>query len=206
MNDTVRLLVFFALSILMRAAGPIIRMSPNTVHINDPDFIDQVFAGPGKKRDKGQQTINGLGGSPTALGSKKHDLHRSRRSAISPFFSKQNIRRLEPTIVSELHQIYKRLDQHLESGLPIDLKALFRAVTLDIISGYAFGDNPVNIGKPDLNKPYFDAYHQMVMTWHIGCYFPWIGHIMRKLPIAAVTMLMPTAKHGIDTIQASVLS
>ena len=32
--------------------GPIIRITPHEIHIDDPDFIDQLFTGPGKRRDK----------------------------------------------------------------------------------------------------------------------------------------------------------
>ena len=183
--------------------GPIVRISPDAIHVNDPEYIDQIYAGPGKKRDKGQRTINGFSGSPTALGSQKHDLHRSRRAALSPFFSKQNIRRLESTIIDVLHQIFQRLDQHIETKLPVDLSLLFRAATHDIISEYAFGEGSVSLGRPDLNKPYFESYHKMVMTWHIGCYFPWIGRIMRRLPADVVGLLVPTARNSIDTIEVS---
>jgi cytochrome P450 len=186
--------------------GPIVRISPNIVHINDPEYIDHVFAGSGKKREKGQQTINGLAGSPTVLGTTNHDLHRSRRAAISPFFSKQNIRRLEPTIVEIVQLIFQRFDEHIKSGLPLNLSLLFRATTHDIISNYAFGEGIVNLRKPDLNQPYFDAYHQMVLTWHLGCYFPWIGQFLRNIPPAAVTVIMPTAKTHIETIQVRILN
>lgn len=181
--------------------GPIVRISPSIVHINDPEYIDLVFGGPGKKREKGQQTINGLASSPTVLGTANHDLHKSRRGAISSFFSKQNIRRLEPTIIEILQLIFQRLDEHNKTRLPLDLGLLFRAATHDIISNYAFGEGSMSLARPDLNQPYFHAYHQMVVTWHIGCYFPWIGRLMRKLPPAAVTVLMPTAKNSIETIE-----
>lgn len=193
-------------SLVIESPGPIVRISPDTIHINDPEYIDHVFSGPGKKRDKSQKIINGLGGSPTVLGSMKHDLHRSRRGALNPFFSKQNIQRLEPTILDILHLMFQRLDENIESQLPINLGLLFRAATYDIISDYAFGEGPTSLKRPDLNQPYFEEYHQMVMTWHIGCYFPWIANIMRRLPPAAVVMLMPTARTSVETIEVRFFS
>ena len=32
--------------------GPIIRISPHELHVNDPRFIDQLYASRGKKRDR----------------------------------------------------------------------------------------------------------------------------------------------------------
>ncbi|KAL9609721.1 MAG: hypothetical protein Q9167_005529 [Letrouitia subvulpina] len=32
--------------------GPIVRINPHEIHINDPEFIDEIFAGPSKPRDK----------------------------------------------------------------------------------------------------------------------------------------------------------
>ena len=32
--------------------GPIVRINPYEIHINDPEYIDEVYAGASKKRDK----------------------------------------------------------------------------------------------------------------------------------------------------------
>lgn len=32
--------------------GPVIRVNPDEVYINDPEFIEEVYAGPTKKREK----------------------------------------------------------------------------------------------------------------------------------------------------------
>ena len=32
--------------------GPIVRINPHEVHFNDPEFIDSIFPGPGRKTNK----------------------------------------------------------------------------------------------------------------------------------------------------------
>lgn len=32
--------------------GPVVRINPHELHFNAPDFIDEIFAGPSRTRDK----------------------------------------------------------------------------------------------------------------------------------------------------------
>jgi hypothetical protein len=171
--------------------------------VNDPEFIEQLFAGPGKTREKGQFTINGLGSSPTALSTKEHNLHKSRRAALNPFFSTKNIRRLEPMVHEIVDQIFLVLEQHRKDETPVNMSLLYRAATHDLIAEYALGHGLVCFSRPDLNQPYFDSYHEVVSNWYMGCYFPWIVDIIRTLPPSMVVKLMPATQFMVNMTEVS---
>ena len=89
--------------------GPIVRIRPDILHVNDPKFMDQLFAGSGKRREKYQTTLNAILAPGSVLATKEHDLHRRRRAAVNPFFSKLSVRRVEPTIQRTLSKLISRM-------------------------------------------------------------------------------------------------
>lgn len=66
-------------------------------------------------------------------------MHRLRRAALNPFFSKQSVAHLENTIQRSIDRLYFRLSSYAESGLPANLSDAFTAVSGDVISSYTFG-------------------------------------------------------------------
>lgn len=101
-----------------------------------------------------------------------------------------------------LCQITQRLETAKKTGEPVNMSLLYRAATHDLIADYAFGQGSVCFSREDLNQPYFQAYHEMVLTWHFGCYFPWFSHIVRRIPTSIVISMVPSVKHFVSMIQA----
>jgi hypothetical protein len=53
---------------LMYLTGPIVRISPYELHINDPDYYDELYSGGSKKRDKYEWAAKLFGNSGSMLG------------------------------------------------------------------------------------------------------------------------------------------
>nr|WGZ60588.1 cytochrome P450 [Fusarium tricinctum] len=123
--------------------GPIVRINPDELHCSDPYFTDEIYAGPGRIRDKWQHQLNTGGAGPvsvTGFSTVHHEVHRMRKGALSKYFSRNQMLKLEGE-VQEFAQM--TVDKMLRSagGEPFDVKEAFNCFTADIISQYAFGES-----------------------------------------------------------------
>jgi cytochrome P450 len=57
----------------------------------------------------------------------RHDVHKKRREALNPFFSKRNVLDLEPIIAKKVDQLCTIIGKHSKEKVPINLSDLFFA-------------------------------------------------------------------------------
>lgn len=112
--------------------GPIVRINPYELHIIDSDFYDVVYTSGSSKRDKWQWAAKLFGEFPFAGATLDHDLHRIRRTALNPFFSKQSIFKLEPVIRDLVARLCGRFEQFRGTGNPVNLGHAYAALTTDV--------------------------------------------------------------------------
>ena len=67
-----------------------------------------------------------------------HNLHRYRRAALNPFFSKRSVQALEPVIQEKVDELLGRRRKALNTSQVVDLSAAYAALTADLVSEYAF--------------------------------------------------------------------
>lgn len=107
-------------------SGPIIRITPDELHVNDVGFLDAVYASTSRrdKYDYQLKTLRVPGGVGTTA---KFDLHKKRRDALTPFFSKRNVSYLEPLIVEKVSQLCDLIEKHAATSTPVNLSDSFFA-------------------------------------------------------------------------------
>jgi cytochrome P450 len=122
--------------------GPVVRINPDELHCSDPHFTDEIYAGPGRIRDKWQHQLNTGGAGPvsvTGFSTVNHEVHRMRKGALSKFFSRQQMLKLEGE-VDEFAQMTINKMLRYAGKEPFDVKEAFNCFTADVISQYAFGE------------------------------------------------------------------
>lgn len=122
--------------------GPIVRINPDELHCSDPAFTDEIYAGPGRVRDKWQHQLNTGGAGPvsvTGFSTVPHELHRARKAPLARFFSRQQMLKLEGEVYDFAQATTNKM---LASAgkCAFDVKEAFNCFTADVIAQYAFGE------------------------------------------------------------------
>ncbi|KAG4425028.1 hypothetical protein IFR04_001798 [Cadophora malorum] len=177
------------------------------------DFYEELYAGGGRKRNKYAWFVRLFGMTDGSLATIDHDHHRLRRSAISPFFSKTNVRKLEPVIQGNVDKLMRRLERLEGTRKPVNLNVVFGAFTSDIIIEYAFGESQGYLDEEDFNVDFFQM---MDSIHHIGAaakQFGWLLPVVLSIPewittrvdkgMAAFAKMQNTSKIKIAQIKPS---
>ncbi|TLD09930.1 hypothetical protein PgNI_05135, partial [Pyricularia grisea] len=195
--------------------GPIVRINPIHVHINDPDYIDEIYtAGNKRRRNRDPWFLHiSKAGMMTwsLLHTEDHDLHRIRRAALAPFFSRRAIVALQGLIIDKIERLCCRFSELHQSGEVVDITYAMAALTMDVISAYSLGIDTDCLGKPDWSPNWLDAFRQAGYIRPLARQFKWIinpilmaispDFIQRFDP--ATAELSRTITYPLEKIQAS---
>jgi len=109
----------------------------------------------GSKFWKSPHFYGSWGLNTAAVTTLRNEVHRVRRAAINPLFSRKVVLDLEGIVQSKVQKLCQRLSETLRVGKPMDLHHGFRAVSVDVITDYAF-DNCYNLlDRPSLGAEFF---------------------------------------------------
>ncbi|TVY84521.1 Cytochrome P450 monooxygenase sdnE [Lachnellula suecica] len=196
----------FHIQELHKQYGPIIRITPDEIHVNDVGFLDSVYAPSMSRRDKYPYQLKTLR-IPGAIGATaNHDLHRKRREALSPFFSRRNVLYLEPVITEKVEQLCRLIARHASEKTPVNLSdALFafsnEYVSLKVgsseLTGYSVVNNFLFAHQTDVlaNEAKAATLRQngndLLMGININKHFPWFPDFLESLPLSISKPMMP---------------
>jgi len=122
-----------------------------------------------------------------------HNLHRLRRGALNPFFSKRTIAQMEARILGKVEQLCSRFEQAIGTGDIIRLDAAYMALTMDIITEYAYGQCDNLLAQEDYNLFWKEAIIKTTSNAAFLRQFPWALSMMKTLPFPVLQRLDPRA-------------
>ncbi|KAI4170325.1 MAG: hypothetical protein LQ343_005078 [Gyalolechia ehrenbergii] len=162
--------------------GPIIRLNPDELHINDPEYFDKLYLGLKGRVEKPLRAAESFGPVASVFGTVDHDLHRTRRAPLDRLFSRKLVQELQPWIVSAIEKLCTRLQSTVDSGGTINLKYAYLALTRDIIYQYCFSRPLSSVNQPDFDKPYLDAVEAGPQITPLIFHLHWFGVLLHSIP------------------------
>lgn len=172
--------------------GPIVRITPNELHIRDPHYYTQIYGGATKRREKNPKFTQSFG-KPLALGiTVDHHLHRSRRAILTNHFSKRSIGSIQPLIQVHANRLATRMVEFYEKGEVLKLEDAYSAMSTDIISEFVYGISFNYLDVPDFNNELRRAFTGMMSKLHLFRFMPFLHRIQNNIPLWIVRKIAPS--------------
>lgn len=187
----------FRIAEMHRKYGPIVRISPFELHIDDPEYYEILYSRD-KPRNKSLHLTGMFGAPASAFGSVDHRCHRIRRQPMNPFFSHQRIRQLEPMLRRMIDKLRKGMRAWKERDKPLHVYHAFNAFTTDVVVEYSMGESFHYLDDPDFTPQWSKTIEAIVQVGVQFKQFRWVLRLFELLPRWLVVSINPHIVPVID--------
>lgn len=187
----------FRIAEMHRKYGPIVRISPYELHIDDPEYYDTLYSRDAP-RNKSLHLTGMFGAPNSSFGSVDHRRHRIRRQPMNPFFSQQRIRKLEPMLRGMVDKLCNGMRAWKDRGTPLHVYHAYNAFTTDVVVEYTMGESFHYLDDPDFSPQWSRTMQAIVRAGIQFKQFRWIIALFEVLPRWLVMIINPDIGPVID--------
>jgi cytochrome P450 len=165
--------------------GPIIRISPNELHIHDPSFFNELYRQEGRW-DKYEFSMQAFALPGAAVFTADHDIHKRRRTPLNPFLAKPAVNKRMDLIQGKMDKFRALLDGYASSQSVLHLGNAYSALTIDIATVFIMGAGFDSLSHPNFNAGMTRALQGAGDLWRTSKHITFLGHLMRLIPLKYV--------------------
>lgn len=136
----------FKIALLHQQYGPIVRISPHELHIDDRAYYENLYRQEGRW-NKYEWSYDAFGAPASTICTIDHDMHKRRRAPLNAFFSKANVASRQGMIQGLADKLCSRLVR-LE-GSTVNITAAISAFTRDVAMQFVLGKDYRNLEQGD---------------------------------------------------------
>ncbi|KAL3470497.1 putative cytochrome P450 [Aspergillus californicus] len=179
--------------------GPIVRITPHELVVNDAGFYNTVFVAGNTRRTERWDVFTGNSMVLTV----SHELHRRRRKHMDPFFSRLGVSRIETLIIEEAKLLTKQLEALSGSGHVLEFEHVMGAYAGDIIAMLCSERSPEMISHPEFGKAWIGTIHGYTRQGLFAQHIPQLIQINSINHITAAKREMLSADKVSQNIRSS---
>lgn len=188
----------WAIKAMHERYGPIVRISPHELHIDDPEYYDELYVTSSRRTEKYHWAVKSFDHPLSSFGTVDHDLHRLRRASLAPFFSKASVQTLEPAVQSVVDRMSSRFRALRGSSTVVNLLDVYSSLAGDVIGQYAFAKSYGFMETPDFAPHWHTTMLNITELSQLFKQFGWLSALMKSIPRSVVKILNPQMLSLID--------
>ncbi|KKZ65112.1 hypothetical protein EMCG_01352 [[Emmonsia] crescens] len=180
----------FKIKELHQKYGPIIRVSPYELHIDDPDYYHVLYSY-SSARDKYQYYLEPFGFPLSAFGTENHYKHRLRRGAMNPFFCTRSVAQREGLVHRLVHKLCEHMEQFQVTGKTVPLSLGYTCLATDLITSYVLDEGSKCLDTPEWLPHWRRALRSLSEMVMVSRQVTWLLQILKHLPQGWATAANP---------------
>ncbi|KAL3441784.1 cytochrome P450 [Aspergillus insuetus] len=185
--------------------GPIVRITPREIHINDPEFYDEIYAPSSRRREKDPAYVPLFSVTKSMIATINHEHHRFRRNILNNFFSKRSVVELTPMIQERVQKLIQRFEGFYHAKAPVQADDAFTALTADIITYYSYGKLWGFLEHENFRSDIRQASSELSAMVHWNRFFPFLAPLLMTIPVWLIGLVSP-GKGRLLRFQRSILA
>ncbi|KAI0893426.1 cytochrome P450 [Annulohypoxylon nitens] len=178
--------------------GPIVRINPEELHVDDPAFWDVIYA-TNQPYDKSELYSKRLGIPLGTISTANSEKHGRRRDAVAPFFTRSRIQDHCQYIQQSIDRVsYTLTEQYAGTNKIVAIKNLWRAVASDVVMEVCFARQKHYVDAPGFESDLAKSLDNLRFSSHIMTYFGFMLTFIKSVPNWLVKKVAPSMKPTIE--------
>ncbi|KAI2628595.1 cytochrome P450 [Hypoxylon sp. NC1633] len=171
--------------------GPIVRISPHELHVNDLTYFETLYRQDGRW-DKYDWAVDAFAAKGATIFTPDHAVHRARRQPMSSFFSKAKVASRQDMIRRHVEKLCGRVARIASSRGKINLGAAITAIARDIANEFILGKSYNSLDKDDFDISILNAGLGSGNIWRISKHIRWVSHTLMAMPTSWILRVADT--------------
>ncbi|TEY57352.1 hypothetical protein BOTCAL_0220g00050 [Botryotinia calthae] len=171
----------------------VIRITPDMVHVNDPDFFSKMFNNRTSYL-KDPSVYKNLSMNESILSILNPHKHRLRRQKVSSLFSTKAVDSMAPDVLAIVQKAANIMMKRGEEKRPVDMYRLCRSISSEVLFKILFGEPLSLLDSPEEHPELLAGMDAFFRTFWLMRAFPAIRWLAENLPKSLTGNLFPGFK------------
>jgi cytochrome P450 len=160
------------------------------LHIQDSQFYETLYTKAGRV-DKYDWMAGRFGCDTSVFTTGSDELHRIRRGALNPLFSRARILDLQTIIREKIDILVGRIGEFKQDGRILAISHAFMALTGDVVMEYCFSLSYDHLKLRNFEKTLHEPFMAASISGHLSLQCPWVPKILFALPESILVKIEP---------------